>query len=136
MSEPVAVRVADCGCPDTPHAEGHLVYLSAKLSLAAGIEALEALSENTGNPKALTPLLFEVFLRGGVVGANFEPFSVDDLLADFEMALPVAEKANDLYAEAFLRPLGLSLPPTSNGGPTASSTSATRRSTRKLPASP
>lgn len=40
MSDPVGVRVRDCECPGTPHAEeGDVVYLRPTLGLAGGLAA-------------------------------------------------------------------------------------------------
>ena len=134
MPEPVVVRVRDCACPDTPHADGDVVYLRPKLSLAGGIAAQQDLIASDGDPAVLTRLWLETFVRHGVTGANWEPFSVQDLLDDFDLGLPVAERAEELYGEAVLRPLGLSRPSSSKPGPTRSSTSRTRRSTPASPA--
>lgn len=134
MPEPVVVRVRDCACPDTPHADtGDVVYLRPKLSLAGGIAAQQDLIASDGDPAVLTRLWLATFVRYGVTGANFEPFSVDDLLDDFDLGLPVAERAEQLYGEAVLRPLGLSRPDNSKPGPTRSSTSRTPRSNRTSP---
>jgi hypothetical protein len=134
MPEPVAVRVRDCACPDTPHADtGDLVYLRPTMSLECGIAAQQDLIASDGSAPDLTRRWLVTFVRYGVTGANYAPFSIDDLLADFEMALPVAEKADDLYGEAVLRPLGLGRSTSSKRGPTARSTSRTRRSRSTTP---
>lgn len=134
MPTPVSVRVRDCACPDTPHADtGDLVYLRPKLSLAGGIAAQQDLVASGGNPAVLTRLWLVSFVRFGVTGANWEPFSIDELLDDFDLAMPVAEKADELYGEAVLRPLGMSRSANSKRGPTASSTSRTRRSRSTTP---
>lgn len=134
MLTPVPVRVRDCACPDTPHADtGDLVYLRPTLSLEGGIAAQQDLVASGGDPGVLTRMWLVSFVRFGVTGANYEPFSVDDLLADFDLAMPVAEKADELYSEAVLRPLGLSRSANSKRGPTASSTSRTRRSRSTTP---
>ena len=74
------------------------------------------------------------FVRDGAVGANFiDPFDVNVILADYSIAAPVSEKANDLYGESVLRPLGLGPQATSPRGPTNGSTSRTKRSTRTQP---
>lgn len=135
MPELVPVRVRDCACPDTPHAEGDIVYLAPKVSLDLGIAATQAISDANGDPNTLTRLWLALFVRYGAKAANFlDPFDPEALLEDFELASPVAEAANDLYAEVLLRPLGMSLSKSSPGGPTTGSTYPTRRSRTPSPA--
>ena len=143
MPEPVAVRVRDCACPGTPHTdEGDLVYLRPTLSLAGGITAQQDLVASDGEPNELVRRWLITYVRYGAIGWNWLddsgqpiPFDVDAILDDFTLATPVADKADELYSEAVLRPLGLSRPKTSRTGPTAASTSRTRRSRSTLPAS-
>jgi len=133
MPDLVPVRVRDCACPDSPHAEeGDIVYLAPRLSTPGGIAATTELQEAGEDVAGLTARLFVTFIRYGVQGANWSPFDVQELIDDYALGEPVAEKANDLYMEAFTRPLRTSLPESSNSGRTAGSTSRTRRSTRKL----
>ena len=139
MPELVPVRVRDCACPDTPHADGDIVYLLPTLSLEGGIVATQDYQEVLSGPgdqasmaRELTKRWLMTFVRYGAVGANFiDPFSVDAIMADYTIAEPVSEKANDLYGEAVLRPFGLGRPKTSPTGRTASSTSRTRRPTSR-----
>lgn len=132
----VPVRVRDCACPDTPHDEGDFVYLRPTLSLEGGIAAQQDLVAAGADADILTRRWLITFVRYGAVGANFiEPFSVEEVLADFELAMPVANKAEELYSQAVLRPLGLGRPKNSPRGRTAGSTSRTRRSTSRSRAS-
>jgi hypothetical protein len=134
MPEPVAVRVRDCACPDAPHADtGDLVYLRPTLSLEGGIAAQQDLIASGGDPSDLTRRWLVTFVRYGVTGANYEPFTIGALLDDFDLAMPVAERADELYGEAVLRPLGVSRSASSRRGPTARSTSPTRRSKSTTP---
>jgi len=142
MPELVPVRVRDCACPDSPHDEGDVVYLHPTLSLRGGIAATQdyqAVLSSKMTPaemtRELTARWLEDFVRYGYAGSNIEPFDVETLLADYALAEPVSEKANDLYYEAVLSPLGLSRPQTSPRGRTGGSTSPTKRSTRKTPSS-
>lgn len=132
MPELVPVRVRDCACPDTPHAEeGDIVWLAPKVSLDLGIAAQQAIVASNGDSQALTRAWLSLFVRLGTRGANFlDPFDPEVLLADFELASPVAEAANELYADVLLRPLGVSLSTSSDGGRTRGSTSRTRASRR------
>jgi len=133
MPDLVPVRVRDCACPDSPHAEeGDIVYLAPKVSLDLGIAAQQSLMNSQGDPSRLTRLWMADYIRFGAKGANFlDPFDPEALLEDFELSGPVAEAANDLYSEVLLRPLGLSLSTSSPGGRTASSTSRPKRSRPK-----
>ena len=130
MPEPVPVRVRDCACPGTPHADGDVVYLRPTLSLEGGLRAQQGIAEAGGDTAELTRRWIMTFVRYGACGANFiEPWDVEAVLADFSIGAPVADRADELYSEAFLRPLGISRQPTSPRGPTAASTSRTRRRT-------
>jgi hypothetical protein len=138
MPEPIEVRVRDCACPDVPHAdEGDLVYLHPTLSLLGGLAAQrdwQASITGEGDKRsldgdALTDRWMVTFVRFGFAGSNCG-LTVDDVLADFTVAEPVADKASDLYQEAVLRPLGMSRSQTSPDGPTGDSTSAAPRRTR------
>lgn len=147
MPKLVPVRVRDCACPHTPHEEGDLVYLAPTLSLEGGIAAQQDLvssrnPDGTADVNLLTRRWLVTYVRFGTRGWNLTdedgqpvPFDVQAILDDFAIAEPVADKADELYAEAVLRPLGLSRPKTSPTGPTAASTSPTPRSPRKSRAS-
>jgi hypothetical protein len=101
--EPIEVRVRDCACPDTPHGEGDIVYLAPTLPAAGGIAAEQDMGE-TRDSSELTRKWLITFVRFGVTGANYEPFSVDDLLADWALARPVAIRAGELYQASVIAP--------------------------------
>lgn len=131
MPDLVPVRVRDCACPDTPHAEGDIVYLAPKPSLDLGVAAIQAVQDLSPDTNAITRAWFRLFVTHAR-GANFmDPYDPAPLLDDFEIGSKVAEKANELYAEILLRPLGLTPSKPSPGGPTGRSTSATTRSRRR-----
>jgi hypothetical protein len=117
------VRVRDCACPETPHAEeGDGVFLRSTLSAEGGIAAEQDMTAAAGDPDALTRRWLITFVRYGVTGANYEPFSVDELLADWAIARPVAIRAGELYQASVIAPF---LPPPkkpSRTGRTAAST--------------
>ena len=145
MADPVAVRVRDCACPDSPHAEGDLVYLSPTLPLDGGILAEQQLlaSIAEGDSDKLTRLWLRTFLEHGATGWNLldaegndVPFDIGVLLADWRLARPVADRASDLYAESVTDPFEVTQPSRSPTGPTRRGTSATRRPTPPSPASP
>ena len=134
MPDLVPVRVRDCACPDLPHAdEGDIVWLAPKVSLDLGIAAQQALIESGGDAALLTRLWMRAFVTHGFRGANFD-VTADALLEDFELSRPVAEAANDLYADTILRPLGIGPSTPSHGGRTGGSTSRTKRSRTTSPA--
>lgn len=142
MPELVPVRVRDCACPHAPHPEGDVVLLRPTLSLRGGIAAQQDIRNSIGpdglvDAEALVPRWMETFVRHGAAGWNLldeagapVPFDIEALLADFALAGPVADAADDRYGEAVLRPLGLASATTSQRGPTAASTSRTRPSSR------
>lgn len=139
------VRCRDCKCPGTPHEEeGDGVYLRPTLDLAGGLAAESALLTAAriiplgSKPSAeeqervtrertdyLRPRWFDIFLRHGAVDWNLMaedgpiPFDVDELIGDYTLARPAAEKANDLYAEAVLAPFQTPPPKHSRNGRTA-----------------
>lgn len=157
MAELVMVRARDCACPDTPHEEGDFVYLLPILGIEGGMAAeLDLQAVQTFPPdrrgQALFARWFGTFLRYGAVGWNLtekddkgrtvpRPFDVDVLTSSYADWRDVAERANDLYSEAVMRPLleraeareAKETPPTepSPTGPTDGSTSPAGRSTRK-----
>lgn len=143
---PVEVAIGPCECPGTPHADGDLVYLAPRLSMAGGMAAQGVISEAAGDPIKLQELLASLWLRYGVVGWNLtdddgRPVPVNE--STLTAALPygkggrlVAERADDLYAEDILAPLVERAEKLSKRGPTTSSpraTSATRTSTPRRP---
>lgn len=116
MQALISVRVRDCTCPDTPH-DGHHVLLSPTLSFQGGLianqQAIEqAESVKAGNTNQLQYLWMDTFIRYGAKDWDLcdeqgepLPFDVEALLADYALALPVAEKANELgYGDAAMAP--------------------------------
>lgn len=133
--DPIEVRVRDCVCPDTPHAEeGDIVYLSPTLPAPGGIAAEQLIGEVFGND--LTNQWLVIFVRYGVTGANYEPFSVDDLLADWALARPVAIRAGELYLASVTRPFLTEQPKRSPTGRTRATTSPRRQPTPSPSGSP
>ena len=141
MSALTPVRVRDCSCPDTPH-EGHFVYISPTLSFAGGVlanqQALsQAVAVQRGETNQLQALWLETFVRYGAKDWDLcdeqgipIPFDVELLLADYSLALPVAEKANDLgYGDAAMAPFLRTQVKPSRNGRTPATTSARRRRT-------
>jgi hypothetical protein len=138
MSEPVEVRVRGCECPGSPHPDGDVVYLAPKLSLAGGLAASADISAALGNGTMLAQLWQVTFVRYGAIGWNWldedgdpVPFDVNVLLDDYDLASPVAEKADELYGDTVARPFLTRLKAISQRGRTASSTSPTSPSTTK-----
>lgn len=143
MTDTIPVRVREC--PDGSHPDGDVVYLRPTLGLTGGIVAQQDFvacrrpgpKDKHGNDTweidgaALTPRWMETFVRYGATGWNLHdaagpwPWDIERLLGDFDLAFPVADRADDEYREAVLRPLGLARPATSPPGPTAGSTSRT-----------
>lgn len=97
------VRIRACSCPDTPHEEGDGVFLSPTLPAEGGIVAEQQMGESRDTDE-LTRRWLVTFVRYGVTGANYEPFSVDALLADWALARPVAIRAGELYQASVITP--------------------------------
>lgn len=141
---PVEVNIGACDCPGSPHADGDLVYLAPRLSMAGGMAAQGVIADAMGDTIRLQELLADLWVRYGVIGWNLVdergepmPLTPENVAA----ALPygkggrlVAERADDLYAEDILAPLVERAGKLSSRGSTTSTpraTSATRRSTPK-----
>ena len=127
--EPIIVRARDCACPGTPHGEGDTVSLLPKLSLSGGLAAQADIIAAAGDGSILAQRWLVTYVRHGAVGWNIAneagpiPFDVDELLADYGFALPVAERADELYSPAVIDPLTRRLGETSRTGRTGASTS-------------
>jgi hypothetical protein len=138
MAEPVPVRVRDCACPGQPHGEeGDIVFLAPTPSLACGLAAQADMVKAAGDGSFLAQLWQVTYLRHGAVAWNFLdargkplPFDVEAILADYSIAQPAAEKADELYGEAVMRPLLNRLSTISPDGPTVASISPLQRSNR------
>ena len=154
------VRVRDCACPNTPHLEGDLIYLSRTLPFRGGLianrQAIERSKEVAqGKSNNLSDDWLETFIRYGALGWNLlssdgddVPFDVEAILADYSMARLVAEKANDLgYGDAAMAPFlqkaqakpsanGRKPPKRSGGGRTPATTSAQKTPIQEPPELP
>ncbi len=136
--DPIRVKARDCACPGTPHGEeGDVVLLLPRPSLACGLAAQADIVAAAGDGTVLAQRWLVTYLRHGAVGWNLVdeagkdvPFDVDALLADYAFALPVANRADELYSDAILDPLRSRLDGLSRNGRTAASTSPRRQSTR------
>jgi len=135
--ELVIVRARDCACPGTPHEEGDTVSLLAKLSLSGGLAAQADIIAAAGDGSTLAQRWLVTYVRHGAVGWNLTdengpvPFDVDAVLADYAFALPVADRADDLYSAAIIDPLTVRLNGISRNGLTDASTSPRVRSIQK-----
>ena len=135
--ELVIVRARDCACPGTPHEEGDTVSLLAKLSLSGGLAAQADIIAAAGDGSTLAQRWLVTYVRHGAVAWNLVdddgpvPFDVDAILADYAFALPVADRADDLYSAAIIDPLTVRLNGISRNGLTDASTSPRVRSTQK-----
>jgi hypothetical protein len=113
------------------------VYLAPKLSLAGGLQASADIIAAAGAGSVLASMWQVTFVRYGAIGWNFlddegpVPFDVAVLLEDYDLALPVAEKGDELYGETVMRPLLARLKKISPSGRKNGSTSAIPRPTTK-----
>lgn len=142
MQALIPVRVRDCHCPDTPH-DGHSVFLSPTLSFQGGLVAnrqaiAQAEAVRAGDTNRLQDEWMDTFVRYGAKDWDLcdaegtpIPFDVELILADYALALPVAEKANDLgYGDAAMAPFLREPVKPSRNGRTPAMTSARRSRTR------
>ena len=134
----VTVRARDCSCPGTPHEDGDTVTILARPSLALGLAAQADIIAAAGDGSTLAQRWMVTYIRLGAVGWNLTdgeglpvPFDVQVLLDDYAFAVDVADKADDLYSQAILRPLTARLNGISQTGRTTASTSPRVQSIRK-----
>ena len=125
-----SVRVRDCACPGTPHEEeGDIVFLASKLPAEGGIVAEQQMSD-VQDVETLTRRWLITFVRYGATGWNLHdesgptPFDVEDLLADWALARPVALRAGELYQAAVAAPFQGPPAKPSRTGRTRATTSA------------
>lgn len=123
------VRVRECACPGTPHSEeGDGVFLAPTLPAEGGIVAEQQMGESR-DVDDLTRKWLITFVRYGAQGWNFldesgpTPFSVEDLLADWALARPVALRAGELYQAAVAAPFQQTPAKPSRTGRTRATTS-------------
>lgn len=118
--ELVSVRVRDCACPDTPHDEGDVVYMSPTVGLELGMAAeldMQSVGDFPEDRKAMALMAKwgVTYVLYGAVGWNWirlndkgkpepEPFDVNVLLADYTLGKPVADKGADLYGPIVMAP--------------------------------
>jgi hypothetical protein len=134
----IEVRARDCACPGAPHAGGDIVSLRPQLSLAGGLAAQADIIGAAGDGSTLAQRWLVTYVTHGAIGWNLVdeygkdvPFDVATLLADYSFALPVAERADELYSPSVIDPLTRRLGETSRTGRTVASTSPRAQSIRK-----
>jgi hypothetical protein len=144
MADTEFVRVREC--PDGSHPEGDGVWIASRLSLECGMAARADIlrAQKDAGPdasdedvwSALFGRWMQTYARLAPVSWNLHdeepwPFEPSRLLEDFELGFPVADRADDLYREAVMRPLGEAPSTTSRHGTNGSTTSARTKSTGK-----
>lgn len=138
--EEVAVELESCHCDGSPH-DHDTVWLWAELTPDGGLAATAAVNRSAPDARTLEGIIGQVWLIHGISRWTFvddkgqpircDPFTISRL--DWEIVKPVAEKANELYAEKFMRPLVARLSRSSRNGRTGTSTSRTAGTSRKSP---
>jgi hypothetical protein len=150
MAGLVPVRFRGCECPGTPHKQpvtyanadkpiaGDVAFLTPKLSYAGGLIASADISNALGRGDMLKELWTVTFVRYGCVAWNLVdedgdpvPFDVEVLLDDYDLAVPVAEKADDLYGDTVSRPFLQRIRSIGRRGPTKDLISPTKKSPSK-----
>lgn len=119
------VRVRDCACPETPHAEeGDGVFLRSTLSANGGIMAEQMLADGVKDQDDLVRRLLPPLVRSEATGANFmDPFDIEAILDDWRLARPVVLMAGELYLDAVVAPLVQTPSKASRTGRTTGTTS-------------
>lgn len=128
----VTVRLEECLCPGTPHADGDSVELRAELDLSSGLRIVAEIAEDREG--AAIERLGRAYLRAGIVAWSFldengkpVPVTGENVgrLRWSAGLYTLADRASDLYGEAVLSPLAARVRESSQSGPSADSTSRT-----------
>lgn len=139
-TDEVAVELEGCPCEGTPH-DHDTVWLRSELSPDGGIAASHVIDAGAPDVATMTGAVGRAFIQHGITrwtfvdgkGEPIPPTSWNIARLDWDIARPVAEKANDLYAEKLLRPLVARLNKSSRNGRTVRSTSPRRKSSSTRP---
>lgn len=137
----VVVRSGDCPCPGTPHEAEH-VYLEPKLTLPMAAAATAALRWADDTVADKQGALISAYFPSAIRSWTFVELDENQRLApvpvnrdNMERLLPwesggfdVIDQADTLYSGPLMRPLVARMSKLSERGPTASSTSRSRRS--------
>lgn len=141
-------------CPTGAHEEGDTVLLRPRLPLPGGIEARRKIAElqDGADGDEVTGLLMDVYLRHGIADWTLHDDEGNAVLltrqtlrerileADLDVAIQIANKADDLYAPTVVAPLVKravkSLQASRRGRSTSASTTSTpSRPKRSKPSS-
>lgn len=131
-----------CQCPGQPHAQDE-TYLLPRLTFDGGAAAEAVINRHLSlspmDTDALGRDLVRAYLTHQVAGWNLVtedgtplPYDPALLLSDWETALAVGDRADDLYSEVLLAPLRVAVQKSLPAGPTGPSTSP-RTSTASRP---
>lgn len=137
MTDQPLVLVPDVPCfHGGEHPGGHVVSLKAKLGLAGVIVARRRVFAAPPDEDEITAVLLESYVRHGVAKIDGKIVDADELEALLqapESALPVADKASELYEAVVLGPLVTAVNESSPDSQTEPSTSATSDGSPKPP---
>lgn len=133
-AEEVPVEVA-CPCEGKPH-DTDTVWLRADLSPDGGIAAMSVINDSPVDVPSLVGDLGRVYLMHNITRWTFTdpdgkpvPSSHRNIARlHWDIAGPIAEKADSLYSETLFRPLVARVSKSSRNGHTAPSTSRKPRS--------
>jgi hypothetical protein len=134
--ERIPVEVG-CRCDGSPH-DLDTVWLRKELAPEAGFAAMAVLRSAASEPDKVEEKIGRVYAQHGIVEWTFldgegEPIpATKENIArlSWDAVYPIAQKGDDLYAEALTRPLAESRSRSSRRGQTGASTSPSRTSTR------
>lgn len=152
------VRIGECECPDTPHADGDHAYLRPRLSPEGGMAAAFVLTELEKGDTLVDYMrvMGMVLIEDGLVAwdvldddgepAPFDKASIRSGMYDYESTLkPIIDRAFELYEASVMRPLQQmaqrqksEASTSSNSGPTPGPTSASSESSEptRVPSGP
>jgi hypothetical protein len=141
--ERIPVDGLACRCSGGPHPDGDTVYLRAELGPDGGFAAMRAIRGAQADPDGLQEQIGRIYAEHGIVDWTFLDDDGDPIPVTpenirrltWDVIYPIAEKGDDIYAEALLRPLVAGRLNSSPNGRTAQSTSRKQRpsSTRRKP---
>lgn len=129
----------DCRCPNTPH-EKDTVWLFGEVPLELGLAFEAIVDRGAADASTMTGLLGAAFVQHGIRRWTFldekgelvplNTWTITRFTRNGEASRPVAEKANELYADKLIAPLMARRSKSSRTGQTGGSTSASRTGSR------
>jgi hypothetical protein len=137
-TELVPVDLEGCRCDGSPH-DHDTVWLYPEVPPDLGLACVAAWNNGAANVESMVGILSRLYVQFGIARWTFLDEKGDPVplnhrnvaRLDWDAVRPIAEKADELYAEKITRPLVAAVSKSSRNGRTAQSTPARTRSSAK-----